>query len=162
MKNSWEYGDWGLKIPVSSWGQKVEAVWECNQKGGISEISRAAILPSIHGFYFNLELKVQSSSPPVSPPLRVTWKCETNSCCKERGNFRWLSNSCNLLGGSEQLGFLLLHSLLSSSLSSSFRSRELSEDKQHHETGGCPTPPAPANVAVPRWFIAASEQCRYR
>lgn len=120
------------------------------------------VFPAILPFYFNLELKLQSSSPPVSPPLRVTWKCETNSCCKERGNFTWMSNSCNLLGSSEQLGFLLLHSLLSSPLSSSFRSRELSEDKQHYETGGCPTPPAPANVAVPRWFIAASEQCRYR
>lgn len=112
--------------------------------------------PSIPVFCSSLELMSHHSHLPQEHPENLR-----QTLVAERGNFRWTSNSCNVFGVSSQLGFPLLHPLLSSCLPSSFRSRQRSEDKQHHEIGGSPTPPAAANVAVPRWFTAASESCWY-
>lgn len=68
LQNSCEYDIWDLQTLVRSWGQKVEAVWEPNQKGWISEIPRVATFPSKHVYYFSLQLKFKPSSSPLSPP----------------------------------------------------------------------------------------------
>lgn len=109
--------------------------------------------------YSSLLFQLGTQVPPLSPPSRAPWKFETTSCCRER-KFRVNVQFLQCFGGSWWLGLLLLHPLLSSCLSSSFRSREMSEDKQHHKIGGSPMPPSAANVVVPR-FIAASELCWY-